>query len=93
MDDIQLSKFPLFRSNMIIICPFIKNEINLKIDGHHGGGSFKMSFQVANVENLNQKDNTVFFSIFEEKDYRVNIKLDLECFKIQIKELQESTWQ
>ena len=77
---------------MLINYPFIKNEIHLKIGGDHGGGSFKMSFQVANVVNPNRKDNTVVFSIFEAKDYRVNIKLALERFKIQIKELQESTW-
>ena len=75
---------------MIINYQFIKNEIHIKIGGHHSGGSFKMSFQVANVENPN---NTVVFSIFEAKDYRVNIKLALERFKFQMKELQESTWQ
>ena len=78
---------------MIINYPFIKNEIHIIIGGDHGAGSFKMSFQVANVENPNRKDNTVVFSIFEAKDYRVNIKLALERFKTQIKELQESTWQ
>ena len=78
---------------MLINYPFIKNEIHLKIGGDHGGGSFKMSFQVANVVNPNRKDNTVVFSIFETKDYRVNMKLALERFKTQIKELQESTWQ
>ena len=78
---------------MLINYPFIKNEIHLKIGGDHGGGSFKMSFQVANVVNPNRKDNTDVFSIFEAKDYRVNIKLALEYFKIQIKELQESTRQ
>ena len=78
---------------MLINYPFIKNEIHLKIGGDHGGGSLKTSFQVANVVNPNRKDNTVVFSIFEAKDYRVNIKLALERFKIQIKELQESTWQ
>ena len=77
---------------MLINYPFIKNEIHLKIGGDHGGGNYKMSFQVANVVNPNRKDNTVVFSIFEAKDYRVNIKLALERFKIQIKELQESTW-
>ena len=51
-----------------------------------------MSFQVANIEDPNRKDNTVVFSIFEAKDYRVNIKPSLERFKTQIKELQESTW-
>ena len=79
---------------MIIIYPFIKNEIHIKIGGDHGGCSFKMNFQVANVENPNRKDNTVVFSILEAKYYRVNnIKLALERFKTQIKELQESTWQ
>ena len=46
---------------MIINYPFIKNEIHIKIGGDHGVGSFKMSFQVANVENPNRKDNTVVF--------------------------------
>ena len=78
---------------MIINYPFIKNEIHLKIGGDHGGTSFKTSFQVANVENPNRKNNTVVFSIFEAKDYCVNIKLALERFKTQMKELQESTWQ
>ena len=71
---------------MIINYPFIKNEIHLKISEDHGCGSFKMSFQVANVENPNQNDNTVAFSIFETKYYRVNIKPALERFEIKIKE-------
>ena len=44
---------------MIISYPLIKNEIHIKIGGDHGGSSFKMSFQVAHVENPNRKDNTV----------------------------------
>ena len=78
---------------MLINYPFIKNEIHLEIGGDHGGASFKMSFQVANVVNPNRKDSTVVFSIFLAKDYRVNIKLALEFFKIQMKGLQESTCQ
>ena len=58
---IKFWSLPFFRSNMIINYPFIKNEIHIKIDGDHGGGSFKMSFQIANVENPNRKDNTVVF--------------------------------
>ena len=46
---------------MIINYRFIKNEIHIKIGGDHGVGSFKMSFQVAHVENSNRKDNTVVF--------------------------------
>ena len=44
---------------MTINYPLFRNEIHIKIGGDHGGGSFKISFQVANVENPNQKDNTV----------------------------------
>ena len=62
-------------------------EIHLKIGGDNGGESFKMSFKVANVENINRKDNNVVFSIFEAKDYSVIIKLGA------IKELQEFAWQ
>ena len=77
---------------MLISYPLLKKEIYLKTGGDHGGGSFKMSFQVANVDNPNHKDNTVVFRIFEAKDHHANIKLALEHFKIQVKELQESTW-
>ena len=69
------------------------DEVHIKVGGDHGGGSFKMSFQVANVVNPNSKENTVVFSVFEAKDYRINIKLGLERFKSQINELQVSKWQ
>ena len=73
MDDLQLGKFLLlFRSNMLINYPFIKNEIHLKIGDHSGGSFCEMSFQVANV-NIS---------------YCVNIKLSLERFKIQIRALR-----
>ena len=35
------------------------DEIHLKIGGDHGGSSFKMGFQVGNVENPNKPENTV----------------------------------
>ena len=68
----KFESFPFFRSNLISNYSFIKNEIHIKIGGDHGGGSFKMSFQVANVENPNRKDNTVVFSIFEAKDVSIS---------------------
>ena len=62
--------------------PFIPlDEINLKIGGDHGGGSFKASFQIGNVFHPNQINNTVIFSIMEAKDYRFNLLLCLERFK------------
>ena len=60
---------------MLVHHPFLYDEIHVKISGDHGGGSFKMSYQIANVSNPNSKENTVVFSIFEAKDSRVNLKL------------------
>ena len=42
-------------------------EVHIKIGGDHGDTSFKMAYQVANVNNPNKKENTVIFSIFEGK--------------------------
>jgi hypothetical protein len=44
------------------------NEIQIKIGGDHGGNSFKMGYQVANILHPNRKENTTIFSIFEAKD-------------------------
>ena len=74
--------------------PFIpSNEIHSKIGGDHGGGSFKMEFQVGNVEKPNKPENTVIFSIAEAKDYKVNIALCVERVKAQIEYFKEVKWQ
>ena len=45
---------------------FIKdNKIHVKIGRDHGGGSFKLSYQIGNVSHPNNTDNIVVFSIFE----------------------------
>ena len=54
---------------------------------------FKMSYQIANVENSNSKDNTRIFSLFEAKDYRSNLKTGLSRFAWQIDELQSMMWR
>lgn len=76
---------------MLINYSLIINKSYTKVDGDHDVGSFKISFQVADIDNHNYKDNTVAFSILEAKDYQVKIKLASKQLKIQIKELQEST--
>ena len=79
---------------MLVPHKFIQNnEIHVKIGGDHGGGSFKMSYQIANVHNPNSTDNTIVFSIFEAKDYRSNIKIALTRFREQVKALQSMTWK
>ena len=68
-------------------------EIHIKIGGDHGGNSFKMSYQVCNVEKPNSVHNTIVFSIFEAKDYRSNLMVALMRFKQQIDQLQSIQWQ
>ena len=69
------------------------SEIHLKIGGDHGGQSFKMSFQVANVHNPNKPENSVIFSVMEAKDYKSNLRLCLERFRRQIEQFKKVTWQ
>ena len=72
--------------NLLVAHSFIpEDEIHVKIGGDHGGGSFKMTYQVANVDNPNKLDNTVIFSIFEAKDSRANLRICLERFKAHFK--------
>ena len=70
-----------------------QKEVHVKIEGDHGGGSFKMSYQVCNVEKPNSKRNTVVFSICEAKDRRPNLNVALHRFKNQIDDLQAATWE
>ena len=79
---------------MLVQHSFIKDsEIHAKIGGDHGGGSFRLSYQIANVPHPNSTDNTVVFSIFEAKDYRSNIKIGLSRFREQINALQTMKWR
>ena len=66
------------KENLLVDSFIPSDKIFLKIGGDHGGGSFKMSFQVANVENPNKPENTVAFSVLEAKDYKSNLVLCLE---------------
>jgi len=70
----------------------LDNEIHVKIGGDHGGGSFKMAFQILNTKAPNSRENTVVFTLFEAKDCRSNLKLALSRFKSQIDDLQQMTW-
>ena len=99
MEKIKLITMPIyflcltFSYNMLVHHNHFNNEIHIKIGGDHGGGSFKMNYQVANVLNPNSVDNTIVFSIFEAKDYRVNIKTCSQRFAEQINYLQQATWR
>ena len=68
------------------------DEIFVKFGGDHGGGSFKSTYQIANVLHPNKVENTVIFSIFTQKDSRANLRICLQRFKAQISKLQSVKW-
>ena len=83
----------LQETNLLVNTPFIPDdEIFLKIGGDHGGGSFKMSFEVANVEHPNKPENIVLFSVMEAKDNKSNLMLCLERFKTHIAMFEKVKW-
>ncbi|XP_065641909.1 uncharacterized protein LOC124811553 [Hydra vulgaris] len=83
-----LESFKLIKHNGI------KNdEIHIKIGGDHGGGSFKMSYQIVNQDQPNSKSNSIVFSTFEANDYRTNLIVGLSRYTLQVDEIQNMKWQ
>ena len=70
-----------------------ESEIWLKVGGDHGGGSFKLSFQIVNVPKPNAITNTVPLCIFNAKDTPANLETALAQYRPQILELQKSAWR
>ena len=59
-------RLPFFRNKIHIQHDFIKDSgINVEIGGNRSGGSFKLSYQIANVTYPNSWNITIVFSIFE----------------------------
>ena len=73
---------------MLLFKEIHDDEVHMKIGGNHGGGSFKMSYQIANVADPDSKDNTLVFSLFQVKDYGIIMKTGLSRFAQEINELQ-----
>ena len=69
-----------------------EDEIWVKIGGDHGGGSFKLMLQIANVENPNSRKNTFLITIVNCKDTPLNIRRVLNRYKTQVTQLQEMNW-
>ena len=90
---ILCKQYSLCRNGLLKHYPFMSNETYIKIGGDHGGGSFKMSYQICNMNNPNSKSNTVVFSVFEAKDRRGNLKIGLSRYKAEIGELQMTIWE
>ena len=68
------------------------DEVWVKIGGDHGGGSFKLSFQLGNVANPNSVKNTVPFLGFARKD-TPGILATFQPYADQITSLKCQHWQ
>lgn len=64
-------------------------EAWLKLGGDKGGGSFKMSFQLANVARPNSVENTFVFAAFNASDTPANLHVALQRYRDQVSHLQE----
>ena len=70
-----------------------EQEVHLKLGGDAGGGSFKMAFQIANLQHPNSKTNTVVFVMFHAKDTWTNLKTALMKYREEVNILKEATWR
>ena len=68
------------------------DKIWLKIGGDHGGDSFKVVLQVANLESPNSRENMFMICMVECKDSIKNLKKVLKPVKEQIDKLTNMTW-
>ena len=67
-----------------------EDEVWIKIGGDKGGGSFKMSFQVANVQCVNSPKNTYVFCCFEANDSVMNLHIALDRYRDQLHEMSSN---
>ena len=65
----------------------------MKIGGDTGGGTFKMNFQIVNIQSLNSPQNTCVFAIFEAKDTTTNLHVALDGFQGDIDALNGTQWK
>lgn len=68
-------------------------EIWVKIGGDKGGNSFKLTFQIVNVEHPNSPHNTCILLAFQASDSYTNLKVALVSYTSQISELQKTKWR
>ncbi len=68
-------------------------ELWLKLGGDKGGSSFKMNFQIVNVQHPNSIQNTCVFTAFEAPDTKTNLHITLERYQGPVSLLQNHTWR
>ena len=89
---LNLIHLKLNRENLLQHSNIKDNEVHIKVGGDYGGGSFKICYQVVNVDKPNAKRNTNVFSIFEAKDCKPNLIVGLSRFIQQVNQLQSLCW-
>ena len=65
----------------------------MKLGGDKGGETFKLSFQIANLDCPNSCKNTVFWSMFKAPDTYGNVKLVMQRYQSRIEELKNTKWR
>ena len=70
-----------------------ENEVWVKLSGDKGGGTFKLSLQLCNVENVNSVYKTIVFAIFKAGDNSFNLHVALRQYKKQVQKMATAQWQ
>lgn len=70
-----------------------EDEIWKKLGGDKRGTSFKVNFQIVNVEHPNSTENTCVFCPFEASNSLTNLYIGLERYRDQVNNLELQTWK
>ena len=70
-----------------------EDEVWVKLGGDHGGGTFKIMLQIANIANPNSNLNTFIICMVDCKDTHANLKKVFQPYQRQISALQNLTWK
>ena len=79
-----LSKDSISMKSASYLCTLTTIYPRIKIGGDHGGGTFKISLRVLNLERPNSRNNTNVILCFASKDYHGNLDRTLAPFKSQM---------
>eukprot|EP00118_Oscarella_pearsei_P010008 m.59295 g.59295 ORF g.59295 m.59295 type:complete len:166 (+) comp34880_c0_seq6:289-786(+) len=69
-----------------------EDQVWIKIGGDSVGGSFKLSFQLGNVERVNSVRNTFPICCFAAGDSVANLQVALKRFHDQVNEIKQLMW-
>ena len=70
-----------------------ENELWVKLGGDKGHGIFKLTIQLVNVPNPNSRANTCIVAMFKGNDSIANLKIAIQQYQEQLKELEGMQWR